>query len=34
VPEAIAVAIETRYITTRHKRAEPVTMFDDWWRSA
>lgn len=34
VPEAIAVAIETRYITTRHKRAEPVTMFDDWWRNA
>jgi len=34
VPEAIAVAIETRFITTRHKRAEPVTMFDDWWRNA
>ena len=34
VPEAVAVAIETRYITTRHKRAEPVTMFDDWWRNA
>jgi len=27
----IAGAIEERYIATRHKRAEPVTMFDEWW---
>ena len=32
VPEAVAVAIETRYINTRHKRTVPVSMFDDWWR--
>jgi NAD+ synthase len=34
VPEAVAVAIETRYINTRHKRTVPVTPFDDWWQSA
>lgn len=34
VDEEVAVAIETRYIATRHKRAEPVSMFDDWWRPA
>ena len=34
VPEEVAVAIETRYINTRHKRAVPVSMFDDWWRNA
>ena len=28
----VAIAIETRYIATQHKRREPVTMFDDWWR--
>jgi len=32
VDEKVAVAIETRYINTRHKRAVPVSMFDDWWR--
>jgi NAD+ synthase len=32
VDEATAVAIETRYIQTRHKRTVPVSMFDDWWR--
>ena len=32
VPEEVAVAIETRYINTRHKRTVPVSMFDDWWR--
>lgn len=32
VDEAVAVAIETRYINTRHKRAVPVSMFDDWWQ--
>ncbi|CAN5545594.1 ammonia-dependent NAD(+) synthetase [soil metagenome] len=34
VPEEVAVAIETRYINTRHKRDVPVSMFDDWWRPA
>jgi NAD+ synthase len=34
VPEAVAVAIETRYINTRHKRTVPVSPFDDWWQSA
>ena len=34
VPEDVAVAIETRYINTRHKRNVPVSMFDDWWRNA
>lgn len=32
VAEEVAVAIETRYLATQHKRREPVTMFDDWWR--
>lgn len=32
VDEKVATAIETRYIQTRHKRATPVTPFDDWWR--
>ncbi len=32
VDEKVAVAIETRYINTRHKRTVPVSMFDDWWR--
>lgn len=34
VDEKVAVAIETRYINTRHKRTVPVSMFDDWWRDA
>jgi NAD+ synthase len=34
VPEKVAVAIETRYINTRHKRTVPVSPFDDWWHSA
>ena len=34
VSEAVAVAIETRYINTRHKRTVPVSPFDDWWQSA
>ena len=29
----VADAIEARYRATRHKRAVPVTPFDDWWRS-
>lgn len=27
-----ALAIETRYIATRHKRTVPVTPFDEWWQ--
>jgi len=27
----IAERIEQRYLETRHKRAAPVSMFDDWW---
>lgn len=34
VAESVAVAIETRYINTRHKRTVPVSPFDDWWHSA
>ena len=33
VAPEIASAIEQRYLTTRHKRNLPVTMFDAWWRS-
>ena len=29
---AVAELIEARYLATRHKRALPVTPFDDWWR--
>jgi len=32
VAPEVAVAIEERYLATQHKRREPVTMFDDWWR--
>ena len=32
VDDAVADAIEQRYLATRHKRADPVTMFDTWWR--
>lgn len=28
----IAERIEARFLQTRHKRAVPVSMFDDWWR--
>ena len=31
VSPEIATAIESRYISTMHKRATPVTPFDDWW---
>ena len=34
IESEVAEAIEARYLATRHKRAAPVTMFDDWWRSA
>jgi len=33
VSDAVADALEARYLTTEHKRAAPVTPFDDWWRS-
>ncbi|MBM6622890.1 ammonia-dependent NAD(+) synthetase [Micrococcaceae bacterium RIT802] len=33
VPDSVAEAIETRYLRSRHKRATPVTILDDWWRS-
>ena len=32
VDPAVAQQIEARYLATRHKRAVPVSMFDDWWR--
>ncbi len=32
IDASVAEAIEQRYLATRHKRADPVTMFDDWWR--
>jgi NAD+ synthase len=32
IDPALAERIEARYLQTRHKRAEPVTMFDAWWR--
>ena len=34
VDPEVADAIALRYISTRHKRANPVSMFDDWWRTA
>jgi len=33
VADAVASAIESRYLATEHKRAAPVTPFDGWWRS-
>ncbi|HEU0206450.1 MAG TPA: ammonia-dependent NAD(+) synthetase [Pseudolysinimonas sp.] len=33
VPDAVASAIEARYLATEHKRAAPVTPFDRWWRT-
>jgi NAD+ synthase len=32
IDQAAAEQIEARFLQTRHKRAEPVTMFDAWWR--
>ena len=32
IDPAIAERIEARFLQTRHKRAVPVSMFDDWWR--
>jgi NAD+ synthase len=34
IDELIAEQIEARFLQTRHKRAEPVTMFDGWWQGA
>ncbi|AGW41612.1 NAD synthetase [Leifsonia xyli subsp. cynodontis DSM 46306] len=31
VAEQVAIAIETRYLATEHKRRVPASMFDDWW---
>lgn len=31
IEAAIADRIEARFLDTRHKRAVPVSMFDDWW---
>ncbi|MDN5756163.1 MAG: ammonia-dependent NAD(+) synthetase [Arthrobacter sp.] len=31
VPEAVAEAIETRFLRSRHKRTTPVSLLDDWW---
>lgn len=31
IDPAIAERIEERFLQTRHKRAVPVSMFDDWW---
>lgn len=32
VPDAVAEAIEAKFLATRHKRNLPVSRFDDWWR--
>ena len=32
VSDAVAEALEARYLSTEHKRAAPVTPFDGWWR--
>lgn len=33
VPQAVAEALETRYLRSRHKRITPVTLLDEWWRT-
>ncbi|WP_372699012.1 ammonia-dependent NAD(+) synthetase [Arthrobacter sp. JSM 101049] len=33
VPDAVAEAIESRYLRTRHKRTTPVSILEDWWRT-
>ncbi|WP_239117731.1 ammonia-dependent NAD(+) synthetase [Paractinoplanes ferrugineus] len=33
VEPAVAARLESVFLATRHKRALPVTPFDDWWRS-
>lgn len=32
VSDAVAEAIEKRFLATRHKRTVPVTLLDDWWK--
>lgn len=32
VPDEVAVLIETKYLRSRHKRATPVSILDEWWR--
>lgn len=32
IDDTVAAAIEERFLSTRHKRALPVTPSDDWWR--
>lgn len=32
VPDAVAEALEARFLATRHKRHLPVSRFDEWWR--
>jgi NAD+ synthase len=32
VPEDVAVALEARFLATRHKRTTPVEPNDQWWR--
>jgi NAD+ synthase len=32
IPEDAAVALETKYLRSRHKRTTPVTIFDTWWK--
>lgn len=34
VPDAVAQAIEAKYLASRHKRHMPVGPADEWWRSA
>ncbi|SMO89169.1 ammonia-dependent NAD(+) synthetase [Melghirimyces algeriensis] len=33
VPLSVAKRIEQKFLSTRHKRALPVTPFDDWWKT-
>ncbi|MET0977627.1 MAG: ammonia-dependent NAD(+) synthetase [Paeniglutamicibacter terrestris] len=32
IPEDAAIALETKYLRSRHKRTTPVTIFDTWWK--
>ncbi len=32
IPEDAAVALETKYPRSRHKRTTPATIFDTWWK--
>ncbi|MET0783424.1 MAG: ammonia-dependent NAD(+) synthetase [Leifsonia flava] len=34
VADAVAEAIENRYLATQHKRRDPVSPFDTWWKPA